>query len=74
MTHEESLAAFIRQVQTIIAGTWPEGGTMYVSPCEKKQEEYHSQKPAWSYPQLSTQSPAEKSVAPLEQFQQGQLF
>ena len=75
---EERLAAFIRQVRKIITAVWPEGGTMYVSPCEKKEAARPAQEPGWSL-QLSIKMPAEQPApqpgrSSSEQFQQDQLF
>ncbi len=79
-TREESLAAFIRQVRAVVADAWPEGGTMYITPCEKKETAHSVQEPSWP-PSLSfsIQAPAAQPVPQpdqpaSEQFQQAQLF
>lgn len=79
MTHEESLDAFIRQVRLVIADAWPEGGTMYVSPCEKKEVACPDQEPGWPFLQLSikpsaTQQEPQPERSPSMQFHQAQLL
>lgn len=57
MTREERLAAFVGQVRLVIADVWPEGGTMYVSLCEKKEVARLIQEPGWPCLQFSTTLP-----------------
>lgn len=66
-TREERLAAFVRHVRLLIADVWPEGGTMYVSPCEKNGSAHPVQEPNWPTLRHLTQAPAAQSAPQLEE-------